>query len=115
MFDAKSVATRAMVEAKRSGNKSNLGTALQIVMALDEAKRFESESLIGLVTRESASIQHVAAAVVARAHALSISSSVSFIHSLLLSYMYGCPFIEFSRSIRSNSSSSSDLIIYTFE
>jgi hypothetical protein len=37
-------------------------------------KRFESESLIGLVTRESASIQHVAAAIVARAHALSISS-----------------------------------------
>ena len=33
MFDAKSVATRAMVEAKRSGNKSNLGTALQIEMA----------------------------------------------------------------------------------
>jgi hypothetical protein len=37
-------------------------------------KRFESQSLIGMVTRESASIQHVAAAVVARAHALSISS-----------------------------------------
>jgi hypothetical protein len=37
-------------------------------------RRFESESLIGLVTRESASIQHVAAAIVARAHALSISS-----------------------------------------
>jgi len=43
MFDAKSVATKAMVEAKRSGNKSNLGTALQIEMALDEAKRFEAE------------------------------------------------------------------------
>ena len=43
MFDAKSVATRAMVEAKRSGNKSNLGTALQIEMALDEAKRFEEQ------------------------------------------------------------------------
>ena len=37
-------------------------------------KRFESQSLIGMVTSESASIQHVAAAVVARAHALSISS-----------------------------------------
>jgi hypothetical protein len=36
-------------------------------------KRFESESLIGLVTRESASIQHVAAAIVARANALSLS------------------------------------------
>ena len=45
-FDAKSVATRAMVEAKRSGNKSNLGTALQIEVALDEAKRFEAELML---------------------------------------------------------------------
>jgi hypothetical protein len=37
-------------------------------------KRFESQSLLGMVTSESASIQHVAAAVVARAYALSISS-----------------------------------------
>jgi hypothetical protein len=37
-------------------------------------KRFESQSLIGMMTRESASIQHVAAAVVARANALSLSS-----------------------------------------
>ena len=43
LFDAKSVATKSMVEAKRSGNKSNLGAALQIEMALDEAKRFEAE------------------------------------------------------------------------
>jgi len=46
MFDAKSTATKAMVEAKRSGNKSNLGTALQIEMALDEAKRFEAELML---------------------------------------------------------------------
>ena len=46
MFDAKSVATRSMVEAKRSGNKSNLGVALQIEMALDEAKRFEAELML---------------------------------------------------------------------
>jgi len=46
MFDAKSVATKAMLEAKRSGNKSNLGTALQIEMALDEAKRFEAELML---------------------------------------------------------------------
>ena len=46
MFDAKSVATRAMVEAKRSGNKSNLGAALQIEMVLDEAKRFEAELML---------------------------------------------------------------------
>lgn len=46
MFDAKSVATKAMLEAKRSGNKSNLGAALQIEMALDEAKRFEAELMM---------------------------------------------------------------------
>jgi hypothetical protein len=46
MFDAKSQATKAMVEAKRSGNKSNLGAALQIEMALDEAKRFEAELMM---------------------------------------------------------------------
>jgi hypothetical protein len=46
MFDAKSVATKAMLEAKRSGNKSTLGTALQIEMALDEAKRFEAELML---------------------------------------------------------------------
>jgi hypothetical protein len=46
MFDAKSVATRSMVEAKRSGNKSNLGVALQIEMALDEARRFEAELML---------------------------------------------------------------------
>jgi hypothetical protein len=46
MFDAKSVATKAMVEAKRSGNKSNLGAALQIEIALDEAKRFEQELML---------------------------------------------------------------------
>jgi hypothetical protein len=46
MFDAKSVATKAMVEAKRSNNKSNLGAALQIEIALDEAKRFEQELMM---------------------------------------------------------------------
>jgi hypothetical protein len=46
MFDAKSVATRSMVEAKRSGNKSNLGVALQIEMALDETRRFEAELMM---------------------------------------------------------------------
>ena len=43
MFDAKSVATKAMIEAKRSGNKSNLGAALQIEMALEQARAFEEE------------------------------------------------------------------------
>lgn len=43
MFDAKSTATRAMVEAKRSGKGSNMGTALQIEMALEQARAFEEE------------------------------------------------------------------------
>jgi len=43
LFDAQSNATKAMLHAKRSGNKSNLGVALQIEMALDEAKRFEEQ------------------------------------------------------------------------
>jgi hypothetical protein len=38
------------------------------------AKRFESQALLGMATREPASIQHVAAAIVARANALSLSS-----------------------------------------
>ena len=43
LFDAKSNATKAMLQAKRTGGKSNLGAALQIEMALDEAKRFEEQ------------------------------------------------------------------------
>jgi len=38
------------------------------------SKRFDSQALLGMVTSESATIQHVAAAIVARAHALSLSS-----------------------------------------
>jgi hypothetical protein len=40
-FDAKSTATKAVVEAKKS--KSSMGTAIQIEMALDQARRFEDE------------------------------------------------------------------------
>jgi len=43
LFDAKSNATKAMLQAKRTGGKSNLGAALQIEMALDQAKRFEED------------------------------------------------------------------------
>jgi len=43
MFDAKSVATKAMLQAKQSSKGSNMGTALQIEMALDQAKAFEEE------------------------------------------------------------------------
>ena len=42
MFDAKSVATKALIEAKKSKG-SNMGTALQIEMALEQARAFEEE------------------------------------------------------------------------
>ena len=40
-FDAKSTASKAVVQAKKS--KSSMGTAILIEMALDQAKRFEDE------------------------------------------------------------------------
>jgi hypothetical protein len=43
MFDAKSTATKALMEAKRSGKGNNMGTALQIEMALEQARAFEEE------------------------------------------------------------------------
>ena len=42
MFDAKSNATKALIEAKK-GKGSNMGTALQIEMALEQARAFEEE------------------------------------------------------------------------
>ena len=42
-FDAKSNAVQAVKEAKDSGQASNMGTAIQIEMALEQAKQFESE------------------------------------------------------------------------
>ena len=42
MFDAKSVATKALIETKKSKG-SNMGTALQIEMALEQARTFEEE------------------------------------------------------------------------
>jgi hypothetical protein len=38
------------------------------------SKKFHSQALLGMVTNEAASIQHVAAAIVTRAHALSLTS-----------------------------------------
>ena len=43
LFDAKSVATKAMLQAKQSGKGSNMGTALQIEMVLEQARAFEEE------------------------------------------------------------------------
>ena len=42
-FDAKSTATKAVVEAKKSGNKSNMGAAIEIELALHQAEQFERE------------------------------------------------------------------------
>lgn len=42
LFDAKSTATRALLEAKKNKG-SNMGTALQIEMALEQARVFEEE------------------------------------------------------------------------
>ena len=42
MFDAKSIATKALIEAKK-GKGSNMGQALQIEMALEQARAFEEE------------------------------------------------------------------------
>ena len=42
MFDAKSVATKALIEAKKTKG-SNMGQALQIEMALEQARAFEEE------------------------------------------------------------------------
>ena len=43
MFDAKNTATKALMEAKKSKKGSNMGTALQIEMALEQARAFEEE------------------------------------------------------------------------
>jgi len=42
-FDAKTNAVQAVQEAKDSGKSSNMGTAIQIEMALEQAKQFEAE------------------------------------------------------------------------
>ena len=42
-FDAKSVASKAAVEAKGSGKKSSMGAAIEIEMALHQAEQFERE------------------------------------------------------------------------
>jgi hypothetical protein len=42
LFDAKSTATKALIEAKKNKG-SSMGTALQIEMALEQARAFEEE------------------------------------------------------------------------
>jgi len=42
-FTAKDVAVKAVTEAKKSGNASNMGAAIEIEMALEQTRQFESE------------------------------------------------------------------------
>lgn len=42
-FDAKTVASKAVVEAKTSGKKSAMGAAMQIELALHQTEQFERE------------------------------------------------------------------------
>lgn len=42
-FDAKSTATKAALEAKKSGNSSNMAVAMQIELALHQTEQFEKE------------------------------------------------------------------------
>jgi hypothetical protein len=46
LFDARSKATRAMVEAKRSGNKSNFSVAMEIENALMQTAKLEAELVL---------------------------------------------------------------------
>ena len=46
LFDARSQATKAMVEAKRSGNKSNFSVAMQIENALMQTAKLEAELVL---------------------------------------------------------------------
>jgi len=69
-FDAKSAATKAVVQAKKS--KSSMGTAIQIEMALDQAKRFEDE--LQLLFMQSGKID-VWNKIKARAAALDVESA----------------------------------------
>jgi hypothetical protein len=46
LFDARSQATRAMVEAKRSGNKSNFSVAIEIENALMQTAKLEAELVL---------------------------------------------------------------------
>ena len=42
-FDAKSTAVKAVKEAKKSSKKSNMATAIEIEMALEQAREFEKQ------------------------------------------------------------------------
>jgi len=56
LFDATSVARKSMLEAKRSKKGSNMGIALQIEVALDQAQVFEEELKLLFMTTGKISV-----------------------------------------------------------
>jgi hypothetical protein len=71
-FDAKSTATKAITEAKKSGNKSSMGAAIEIEMALDQAVQFEKQ--LQLLFMQAGKID-VWNKIKARSHAMDVDAA----------------------------------------
>jgi hypothetical protein len=71
-FDAKSTATKAVAAAKNSGNKSSMGAAIEIEMALDQAVQFEKQ--LQLLFMQAGKID-VWNKIKARSHAMDVEAS----------------------------------------
>ena len=73
-FDAKNTATKAIHEAKQGGKKSNMGTAIQIELAIHQAEEFEKQ--LQLLFMQSGKID-VWNKIKARSHQLDIEAAHS--------------------------------------
>jgi hypothetical protein len=71
-FDAKSTATKAVAAAKNSGNKSSMGAAIEIEMALDQAVQFEKQ--LQLLFMQAGKID-VWNKIKARSHAMDVEAA----------------------------------------
>jgi hypothetical protein len=71
-FDAKSNATKAVVAAKNSGNKSSMATAIEIEMALEQTAQFEKE--LQLLFMQTGKID-VWNKIKSRAHAMDVEAA----------------------------------------
>jgi hypothetical protein len=71
-FDAKSTATKAVVEAKNSGKKSSMAVAIEIEMALHQTEQFEKQ--LQLLFMQTGKID-VWNKIKARANAMDIESA----------------------------------------
>lgn len=71
-FDAKSVATKAAIQAKNSGNKSSMAAAIEIEMTLMQTIQFEKE--LQLLFMQTGNID-VWNKIKARAHAMDVESA----------------------------------------